>query len=222
MLNLLRDLNIVRGTDTQVERVFLTLVPDFRHMAETPPAEYVRYCFERYEAFKRTGNELSGGQERGLNGKYFETVLATLFYNRKLTPFFLSAKVAFVPDIVYDFIFYDKTTGPVCVSAKTSLRERYKQADLEAMALKSVHRRSESYLLTLDGQSAALLGTKIRAGDMFGLNAVVNAQSPEMDRFVEAMGQRKFTVPGDVPIVTSPQLVGFNDDRLQAAKMLFA
>lgn len=222
MLNLLRSLNIVRGNDTQVERVFSALVPDFRLMADTPPAEYVRYCIERFDAYKRNANELSAGQERGLNGKYFETVLATLFYNRKLVPFYLSAKVAFVPDILYDFIFYDKTTGPVCVSAKTSLRERYKQADLEAMALKSVHRRSESYLLTLDGPAATQVAAKIRAGDMLGLDGVVDAESADMDRFVEAMSGREFAVPGQVSVVTSSQAVGLSDLRLHAAKMLFA
>jgi hypothetical protein len=218
MPKLLHSLNIVRNPDTQIEHVFLTLVPDFRQFAQTPPAEYVRFCLERFEAFKSKETQWTGGQERGMNGKYFETVLATLFFNRQLTPFFMGAKVAFVPDVIYDFIFYEPGRGPICVSAKTSLRERYKQADLEAMALKSVHRRAQSYLLTYDETRAVdLLNEKIRLGDMLGLDAVIHAQSPQLNEFVQNMTQRKFAVPESVPVVSAGQSVGLGKINLFAS-----
>ena len=63
-------------------------------------------------------------------------------------------KLLLFPNINYDILLYSKVSGPICLSAKTSFRERYKQADLEAMALKNVHRISKSYLLTLSDEEA--------------------------------------------------------------------
>jgi len=40
------------------------------------------------------------------------------------------------------------------LTIKTSLRERYKQADLEGLALKQVYRKSKTYLITLSGQES--------------------------------------------------------------------
>lgn len=68
----------------------------------------------------------------------------------------MSAKVAFVPNVIYDLMFYTSERGPICISAKTSLRERYKQADLEAIALKYVHRKALSYLVTLQTNEAKI------------------------------------------------------------------
>jgi hypothetical protein len=49
---------------------------------------------------------------------------------------------------------------PICISAKTSLRERYKQADFEAIALKYVHRKALSFLVTLEENEAKSVKAK--------------------------------------------------------------
>ena len=43
-------------------------------------------------------------------------------------------------------------------------RERYKQADLEAIALKYVHRKALSYLVTLEANEAKSVKAKIKSG----------------------------------------------------------
>lgn len=82
-------------------------------------------------------------------------------------------------------MFYTTERGPICISAKTSLRERYKQADLEAIALKYVHRRALCYLVTLDISEAKKVKEKIKSGDVIGLDKVVVATSDEFNDLIE-------------------------------------
>jgi hypothetical protein len=78
----------------------------------------------------------------------------------------MGAEVQFVPNAKFDLMFYTHEIGPILLSAKTSLRERYKQADLEAMALRAVYRRSKTFLVTLNEQEARNVQAKIHSGDI--------------------------------------------------------
>lgn len=120
-----------------------------------------------------------------LRGGIFEQLLATILIREGLLPFYVQAQVELVPNVRFDFLFWTKEKGPIIISAKTSLRERYKQADLEAMAISSVHRRSETYLVTLDPNEAARVTTKIDSGDVQFLKQVVVADSSEFDDLIE-------------------------------------
>lgn len=82
-------------------------------------------------------------------------------------------------------MFYTTERGPICISAKTSLRERYKQADLEAIALKYVHRKSLCYLITLNSSEADSVNGKIKKGDVIGLDKVILADSIEFNKLIE-------------------------------------
>ena len=128
---MLKKLGIVKSK-TKGYHVFMEhIAPDF--MSNTMgPSEYVRYCWNNYE---------NSGVERNnsLNGTIFELIIATLFVKEGILPLHLQAQVAFVPNVNFDAVLYTHENGPIGLSLKTSLRERYKQADLEAVALKYVH-----------------------------------------------------------------------------------
>ena len=123
---MLKKLGIVKSK-TKGYHVFMEhIAPDF--MSNTMgPSEYVRYCWNNYE---------NSGVERNnsLNGTIFELIIATLFVKEGILPLHLQAQVAFVPNVNFDAVLYTHETGPIGLSLKTSLRERYKQADLEAVA----------------------------------------------------------------------------------------
>ena len=119
----------------------------------------------------------------------------------------MSAKVAFVPNVIYDLMFYTTEHGPICWSVKTSLRERYKQADLESIALKYVHRKALSYLITLNENEAANVKRKIKTGDVIGLDNVIVATNPEFDELVEELKQLDFEEPPTVKVIESTQVV---------------
>lgn len=196
---MLNKLSITQGKDTKVGALFEQLVPDFRQIVYSTPSDYVRQIWALYQA--------QANQDNNLNGKFFESILATLCVREGLLPAFLSAKVAFVPNVIYDLMFYTLECGPICLSIKTSLRERYKQADLEAIVLKYVHRKALAYLITLHEKEAQSVQQKIETGDVIGLDAVIVATSPEFDRLIEKIKKFNLAEPPTVAVISSNQVI---------------
>jgi len=119
----------------------------------------------------------------------------------------MSAKVAFVPNVIYDLMFYTAEKGPICWSVKTSLRERYKQADLESIALKYVHRKALSYLVTLNENEANNVKLKIKSGDVLGLDEVVVATTNDFDDLVANLKKYIFEKPPKIKVIESNLIV---------------
>ena len=196
---MLKKLGIVKSK-TKGYHVFMEhIAPDF--MSNTMgPSEYVRYCWNNY---------VNSGVERNnsLNGTIFELIIATLFVKEGILPLHLQAQVAFVPNVNFDAVLYTHENGPIGLSLKTSLRERYKQADLEAVALKYVHRKAENYLLTMDREEADSVSRKIATGAVLGLDKAVLASSDEFDSFVNNLKSKAFVSPGSVEIITASRII---------------
>ena len=196
---MLKKLGIVKSK-TKGYHVFMEhIAPDF--MSNTMgPSEYVRYCWNNYENSCVERNN-------SLNGTIFELIIATLFVKEGILPLHLQAQVAFVPNVNFDAVLYTHENGPIGLSLKTSLRERYKQADLEAVALKYVHRKAENYLLTMDREEADSVSRKIATGAVLGLDKAVLASSDEFDSFVNNLKSKAFVSPGSVEIITASRII---------------
>jgi len=195
----LNELSITIGKDNKAELIFDSLFPNFLEVKYSKPSEYIKKYWEAYcNNPERNSN---------LNGKIFEYVLATLCVRENIIPIYMSAKVAFVPNVVYDLMFYTAERGPICFSAKTSLRERYKQADLEAIALKYVHRKALSYLITLEENEAKSVKEKIKKGDVIGLDDVIVATSKDFDDLIEDLKEYEFSEPPTVKVIESSQII---------------
>ncbi len=198
-MNKLNQLGITIGINNKAEIVFDSLLSNFLSLKYKKPAEYIQIYWSQYEKHPNRNNNL--------NGKIFEYILATLFARENILPLYISAKVAFVPNVIYDLMFYTTERGPICISAKTSLRERYKQADLEAIALKYVHRKALSYLLTLEVNEAKSVKAKIKSGDVIGLDNVVVATSNDFNELIEELKSYKFSEPPTVKVIESNQII---------------
>jgi hypothetical protein len=196
---MLRELGIVVGKVTKAGKIFESLFPKFLEIKYTRPSEYVDICWNKYKS--------SSNLNSNLNGKIFEYILATLCIREKILPLYLSSKVAFVPNVIYDLMFYTKERGPICWSVKTSLRERYKQADLESIVLKNVHREALCYLITLEEYEASRVRNKINRGDIIGLDDVIVATSKEFDELVKKLKEYIFEEPPTVNVVESNQII---------------
>lgn len=129
---MLRNLGIVIGKNNKTEKIFNELFSGFMEFEYDKPSDYINSFWIKYKAYPEKNSSV--------NGIMFEYILASLCIREGILPINLNAKVAFVPNVLYDFIFYSSEKGPICWSVKTSLRERYKQADLESMALKNVQK----------------------------------------------------------------------------------
>ena len=195
----LNQLGITVGTNTKADIVFDSLFPNFLEVKYDKPSDYINIFWEAFQKHPEGNNNL--------NGKIFEYILATLCVREGLLPLYLSAKVAFVPNVIYDLMFYTSERGPICISAKTSLRERYKQADLEAIALKYVHRKALSYLVTLEANEAKSVQAKIKSGDVIGLDNVIVASSNDFNELIVELKSFQFSEPPTVKVIESNQII---------------
>lgn len=196
---MLKELGVVVGSHTKAGAIFEKLFPDFMEYKYSKPSEYVKELWSKYEK--------TPDRNSGLNGKIFEYILASLCIREGILPFYMSAKVAFVPNVIFDLMFFTSERGPICWSVKTSLRERYKQADLESIALKYVHRKSLSYLITLNKSEAASVKSKIKSGDVIGLDDVLVTTETEFDKLVTDLKLLDFEEPPVVRVIESTQVV---------------
>lgn len=196
---MLHKLGVIVGKNTQAGTIFEDLFSDFMYVDYCCPSDYVNKYWTAYKNHRVNNSNL--------NGKVFEYILATLCIRENILPLYMSAKVAFVPNVFYDLMFYTAERGPICWSVKTSLRERYKQADLEAIALKYVHRKSLCFLITLDERETVRVKEKIKTGSIIGLDNVILATGSEFDNLVEDLKTFCFEEPPTVKVIESNQII---------------
>ncbi|MBR5433319.1 MAG: hypothetical protein IK117_02660 [Bacteroidales bacterium] len=172
--------------------LFDSLIPNqtFLTVNYKSPEDYIKQYWEA----------LQKADKPTLRGNIFEYIIYTLLYREGITPFYTQAKVAFVPNVNFDTLLYCQAT-PVSLSLKTSLRERYKQADLEAIALKYVHRKSKCYLLTMDSTEAKVQKAKILSGDIIGLDEIIDCNTNDINTLVDELKKMQFTTSQKIDVV---------------------
>ena len=190
------------GENAKTAEIFESLFENktFFDIEYDKPSDYVNIYWSEFKKYNYSN----------LNGEMFEVILRTLFVRENLLPMYIQAKVAFVPNVNYDSLFYSKECGPISISMKTSLRERYKQADLEAIALKYVHRKAKCFLLTLEEREAQSVKNKIKTGEVIGLDRVILCSKPEFDDLIEEIRQLSLTEAGTIEIIKCNQIITEN------------
>ena len=149
----------------------------------------------------------SSKHSKVLNGKVFEALVATALLKAGVRPLFAEANITFIPNVRFDLVLYSQNHGPVVLSLKTSLRERYKQADLEGMFLRNVHRKALSYLITTDADECNNVNNKIKTGDVLGIDKCVLATDPAFDALVKELVSIKLIDPPVVPVLKSSRII---------------
>lgn len=204
-MSALLDLGIIKKK-TQASELFESLLGgrSFEEVEYNLPHEYVLMYWNEY---------LKSGRST-LGGNIFELIISTLLYRENLLPLYLQAQVAFVPNVHFDALLYNREFGPVSLSMKTSLRERYKQADLEAIALKYVHRKAKCYLLTMEEREGASVKNKIKTGDVIGLDEVIICSTNDIDNMISNLKNMEFSEAGTVEIIKSwNKVTRYNDEK---------
>ena len=136
-----------------------------------------------------------------VNGNVFEHLVSVLLYRQNIRPLYQQVNIAFVPNVIFDLAVYTEKHGPVVLSLKTSLRERYKQVDLEGTVLKNVHRRARTFLVTADREEARNVNRKIDSHEVQGIEKVIYAFGKDMDDLVFELRDLKMTEPGTADIL---------------------
>ncbi len=142
----------------------------------------------------RDNYNTSSAANRATNGRVFESLVLEALHQEGILPVYYQAKVVNVPNVVYDILLFDPIR-PVVLSCKTSLRERWKQADLEGLALKQVYRGAASVLLTLS-QEGRSVQNSITESNVVGLDQciVIDQDSTSFDDLLEDLKVRSFRV----------------------------
>jgi len=192
----LLELQLISGD--KVCAVFDDIYGDILTIKYTSESDLMKDLWARYE---------SEPFSNSLNGSVFEGLLATIFHRSNISPIYVQANVSFVPNVDFDFIGYSKEYGPVSLSAKTSLRERYKQADLEGMMLRQVHRKARSFLITLDIPTARNTNRKIDTGQVLGLEEVVIATNSSFDKLIKTLKSLEFYQPEKMDVIKAKRII---------------
>ncbi len=153
------------------------------------------------EYVQRLWMALENANKPTLYDKAFEYMIYTLLYREGIKPFYTHVRITDVPLVSFDILLFNQS-APVSLSLKTSFRERYKQADLEAIALKYVHRKAQCYLLTLDDKEAKTTRAKIPNGLLIGLDDVIDCNTKQIDDLIEFLKQQSFVESQQIEVVT--------------------
>jgi len=188
----LRELNLISGNG--ISKVFDDLYQDILTIEYHSESKLLNELWKKYK-LNYTGNP-------SLNGAVFEVLTAIILYRSNVLPFYTQASLAFVPNINFDFVIYSKEYGPIVLSLKTTLRERWKQADLEGLMLKYVHRNSKTYLLTLSDE-ANNINRKIGERTILGINEAIICSSKEFDNLINYLKTLELYVPEKIETITS-------------------
>jgi hypothetical protein len=81
-------------------------VPNVHAEAQQSSSEFIKHHWEAFEKRFGTNNV-------GINGKVFEELIALTLVRAEIFPFYLQAKVAFIPNVNYDLLVYSAEVGPV-------------------------------------------------------------------------------------------------------------
>lgn len=160
-------------------QLLLSIQPSLESIEIDQPSKYVEYIWNKAEKDERL--------TRDVRGKFFELVIASCLIKSNILPFFWQAQLEFVPLANFDLVVYTEERGPIVLSLKTSIRERYKQAEFEAQAMKDVHRRAKNFLVTMEKDEALSLQTKIDSGVLSGIDGVVVANEKSLDELVKLL-----------------------------------
>lgn len=183
---------------SRAAKALLKVQPSLNLAPYESPSSYVKSIWRAV---------LADGLPSTLNGTVFELILSCVLLKENLIPFYMEAEVQYVPNAHFDLLLYSKEIGPIVLSAKTSLRERYKQADLESQALRDVHRRSKTFLITLSAKEAMGVKKKIQMGEVTNLDDVVVADTKSFDSLVRDLHSYTFIAAPTLPVIHKGKLI---------------
>ena len=174
--------------------------------SELKGSEFVLAGYNWYQSNYNT----SAPRQRAKNGKVFEGLILDTLYQVGIHPAYYQATFRLIPHVVYDILLYHPK-NPVILSCKTSLRERWKQADLEGLALKQVYRAARSYLLTLSSEGHRVQRI-VESSDALGLDGclVIASSGDGFDRLLHDLRTISFVEANPILPVSGKVMRGEN------------
>lgn len=124
-------------------------------------------------------------------GSAYEFLIAFTLMRENISPFYYQVEFSNIAWAEFDILVFTEEIGPIVISCKTSLRERWKQAEFEAQLLRRDFPKSRSFLVTMDPKESSV-ANKIKNGPKSGLEKVMRSNQPAFDRIIEEI--KSYTV----------------------------
>lgn len=147
----------------------------------------------------------SSQSQKVLRGKINEFLILLYLQNHGLIFLYPQVRLFFIPDIKFDLVLFTQTKRIIAFNFKTSLRERYKQAVVEAQQVKKLDTRFEFYLLTNNLVESHRLNQKINHGKIAGINQVIDCFSSQANVFLQTLLTNHFIPFSDINIIKNPK-----------------
>ncbi|PQP79735.1 hypothetical protein C6B37_01385 [Candidatus Phytoplasma phoenicium] len=148
-----------------------------------------------------TDNNYHSQSEKVIRGKINEYLILFYFQNKGIINLYPQAYLFFIPDIKFDLVLFTKNKRIIAFNFKTCLRDRYKQAMVEAQQLKKLDTRFEFYLLTNNTVETQRLNKKITQGKIPGINKVIDCFSPQANIFLQTLLTNQFLPFSDINMI---------------------
>lgn len=177
-------------SDGKVAAIVREIMRKYPIQSQWKPSEFIKFYWDKYISDYPSNNSV--------NSSVFETLLVISLLREDIGPVYIQAELAFVPNVILDIVLYNRKT-PITISAKTTLRERWKQADLEAMATKYVHREAKCYVLTLS--ETEVFARRREENSYMGINAFILAQTSEYDELITELKQISISESESIKII---------------------
>lgn len=172
------------------------------------PSEFIKKYWEYYQEEYKSNNSV--------NGTIFENLVIIALAKAGIENIYYQTELTFVPSAIFDAFLFSENS-PIAISIKTTLRERWKQADLEALAIKQVHKNAKCYLITLSHEEVA--ARRKNDATYAGLDEFILADTTEFDDLVNELLQDRFIKAGKFPIVKTDVKV-YTPEKLKADFLL--
>lgn len=148
--------------------------PTLDHYPYKSPSLYTQ------KIWKLLDSEIADSNSRG---GAFEFLVACTLLQERISPFYYQVEFNNIAWAQFDLLIYTEEVGPIVLSCKTSLRERWKQAEFEAQLLRRDFPQSRSFLVTMDPNESSV-ANKIKNGPKSGLEKVMRCNQPSFDRII--------------------------------------
>ena len=146
---------------------------------------------EPYSSFvRRTWADFK--QDDLASGDVFELLVAALLYHCGTGDFYRHATLKYLHHTDFDFLLWDQNDGaPMVIQCTSTLRERFRLADLEAFRVKHFFPNAKTFLLTMDYRDTARLSNY----EFDSLDGLIYAGDAALDDLFAYVSTRRFTEP---------------------------
>lgn len=166
------------------------LLRNFPINSDASPSEFIRHYWQHYNDEYESNNST--------NGTIFENLVILSLARNGINPIYYQTELTYVPSAIFDVFLFSEELS-VAISIKTTLRERWKQADLEALAIKQVHKSAQCFVVTLSHNEVS--ARRRNDSTYAGLDRFILADTTEFDDLINDLSERDFSIAGSFPVV---------------------